>query len=48
MTTLTANNYERDNSAAVLGVPDYIEEAEYAYTAQDEERAKGAENELNK
>ncbi len=40
MTTLTANNYERDNSAAVLGVPDYIEEAEYAYTAQDEERAK--------
>ena len=37
---MTANNYERDNSAAVLGVPDYIEEAEYAYTAQDEERAK--------
>ena len=40
MTTLTANDYGRDNRAAALRVLDPIEEAEYSYTAQDEERAR--------
>lgn len=39
MTVSTANNYEWDNRAAALRVLDELEEAQYGYTAQDEERA---------
>ncbi len=40
MTVSTANNYERDNRAAALRALDELEEAQYSYTAQDEERAR--------
>ena len=40
MTVSTANNYEWDNRAAALRVIDELEEAQYSYTAQDEERAR--------
>ena len=40
MTVSTANNYERDNRAAALRALDELEEAQYGYTAQDEERAR--------
>ena len=40
MTVSTANNYERDNRAAALRERDYVDEPQYSYTAQDEERAR--------
>ncbi len=40
MTVSTANNYEWDNRAAALRALDELEEAQYGYTAQDEERAR--------
>ena len=40
MTVSTANNYEWDNRAAALRALDELEEAQYGYTVQDEERAR--------
>lgn len=47
MTTLTVNDYERDNRAAALRVLDDIEGVEYSYTAQDEERARRRRERIN-
>ncbi len=47
MTTLTVNNYRGDNRAAALKVLDNLEETEYGYTAQDEERVRRRRERIN-
>lgn len=47
MTTLTVNDYERDNRAAALRVLNDIEELEYSYTEQDEERSRRRRERIN-
>lgn len=47
MTTLTVNDYERDNRAAALRVLDDAEGTEYGYTVQDEERSRRRRERIN-